>query len=826
MKRLIRNKYIIASFLCIILYIMYLKMMEIYPFGEYSILKSDMYQQYINFFCYLREVILHGKSIAISWNLGLANNFYTTFAYYLMSPLNIFVIFFKPCNMDIFLELLTGIKIILMANFMMLFLEKSYNYKSNETIIFGLIYAFSSYVICYSFHIMWLDCVYMLPIVLLFVDKFLEKGKILPLVLSLAYSILTNYYIGYIVVLFAGIYFLAKYFIKQKNSTLVDFCKVLFKFLIAIGISFEIGMIVILPSILQLKGKMSADISLIEINTDKLKLFINVLFNNYVYMFTQKSCFIFSSTLTIFLLPMYYLNKNIKAREKWAFTIIVVFLLLPIVSPYLNKLWHVFTVPNCFNYRYSFTLVFILILMGARELQNKEYCKKWHFGASISVFAFLTVIEIFFLKKGYLVSDNYAVTMESIALSCLIYAFMIAISYMYFYKKDLKDASFILLLVVIIFDLMIGAKSGQNNNDRYFKRDVVKQYDSFFEYFIPKIESPETERIFFEPDEYGSNMSLKYGYSNIGFFTSARNRESLKAMYRMGYNVQMDEQLWITSFSGTFFNYSMAGVKYYITKDKIENNEIFGFEFVEKYENLYIYKNKNAFNIGFYLAENIEESYNPFKMQNEFLKGISNSSKKAYNDTNIQDKQFFQNIKNSDVLECEKNLIDSKSDDEKIIKYKVKAKKDCNIYLASDHDLQVYINDEPLFKNYSNIWSYETGIKQIKYLKQNEEIEFSVVAKQNLDLLYIYVSDNEMIEQALGNKNTNCFKNVQINKNGLIGEAHFEDDGYLTFGIAYDDCWEIFVDGKKAKKEAIAGCFLGVKLEKGVYDVEIKASIF
>ena len=828
MKRLLKNKYIIASFLCVIIYTLYLKMMEIYPFGEYSILKSDMYQQYINFFCYLREVILHGKSIAISWNLGLTNNFYTTFAYYLMSPLNIFVIFFKPCNMDIFLELLTGIKIIIMANFMVLFLEKSYNYKSNETIIFGLIYAFSSYVICYSFHIMWLDCVYMLPIVLLFVDKFLEKGKILPLVISLSYSILTNYYIGYIVAFFAGIYFLAKYFITQKNSTLVDFCKVLFKFLIAIGISFEIGMIVILPSILQLKGKMSADISLIEINTDKLKLFINVLFNNYVYMFTQKSCFVFSSTLTTFLLPMYYLNKNIKALEKWTFSAIIVFLLLPIVSPFLNKLWHAFTVPNCFNYRYSFTLIFILILMGARELQNKEYCKKWHFGASISVFTFLTVIELFFLKKGYLVSDNYAVTMESIALSCLVYVFMIAASYMYFYKKDFKDASFTLLLVVIIFDLMVGAKSGQNNNDKYFKRDVVKQYDSFFEYFMPRIESPETDRIFFEPDEYGSNMSLKYGYSNIGFFTSARNRETLKAMYRMGYNVQMDEQLWITSYSGTFLNYSMAGVKYYITKDPIEDNEIFGFEFVEKYGDLYIYKNTNAFNIGYYLAENIEESYNPFKMQNEFLNGISNSSKKTYNDTNIQenDKQFFQNIENADVLECKKNLIDSNADGEKIIKYKVKAKKDCNIYLASDYDLQIYINDEPLFKNYSNIWSYETGIKQIKYLKKNEEFEFSVVTKQNLDLIYIYVSDNEMIEQALDNRNTNSFKNVRINKNGLTGKANYKDDGYLTFGIAYDDCWDIFVDGKKSKKEAIAGCFLGVKLEGGEHYIQVKASIF
>ena len=195
MKRLLKNKYIIALFLCIIVYLIYLKLMQIYPFGENSILKCDLYQQYINFLCYLREILLNGKSILISWNLGLANNFYTTFAYYLISPLNLLVVFFNYSNMDIFVELITGIKLILMANFVVMFLEKSYRYKDKEVILFGLIYAFSSYVICYSFHIMWLDCVYMLPIVLIFVDKYIENGKIYPLVLSLSYSILTNYYI-------------------------------------------------------------------------------------------------------------------------------------------------------------------------------------------------------------------------------------------------------------------------------------------------------------------------------------------------------------------------------------------------------------------------------------------------------------------------------------------------------------------------------------------------------------------------------------------------------------------------------------------------------
>ena len=807
MRKLLKNRYVKLSFLTIIVYALYLKIMNIFPLGENSILKGDLYQQYINFLCYLREILLNGKSIAISWNLGLANNFYTTFAYYLMSPLNLFVVFFNSSNMDIFVEIITFVKIILMANFFILFLDKSYNYKLNETIIFGLIYAFSSYVIGYSFHIMWLDCVYMLPIVLLCVDKYIKSGKICPLVLSLSYSILTNYYMGYIVAFFSGIYFLTKVFIERKSI------KLIFKFLYAIIISFGIGMIVIYPSIIQLKGKMNVNFELIKIDIDKIRLFINVIFNNYVYMFTQKSCFVFSSTLITLLLPMYYLNKNISPREKIGFTAVIIFLLVPIISPFFNKLWHAFTTPNCFNYRYSFALIFILILMGAREFQNKEYSKKWHFAISILIFGVLSLIEIVFLKKGYLVSDNYTVTIESIALSCLIYIFFVCATYMYFFGKNLKKASFVLLAVVVVFDLLIGAKSGQNNNDKYIKRDVVKQYDSFMKYFTSKIERPETERIFFEPDEYGSNMSLKYGYSNIGFFTSARNRETLKAMYRMGYNVQMDEQLWMTSYSGTFLNYAIAGVKYYISKNP---TEIYGFEFEEKYDNLYVYKNKNAFNIGYYLAENIEQSYNLFKMQNDLLNSLDVQKNKDY----------LQNIENSEVVTCNKDLLYNEHTKEYTIKYIIKAKKDCNIYLASDYDLQAYINGKPIFKNYSNIWSYETGIKQVKHLKENEELEFKVVTKQNLDLLYIYASNNEEIQNTLDSKKQNYFENVQINKNGLTGTAHFKDDGYLTFGIAYDKCWDVFVDGKKTEKEAIAGCFLGIKLKKGIHKVEIKASIF
>ena len=70
-----KSRYTILTLLIIVMYIIYLIIINVVPFGDKTILKSDAYQQYLNFFCYFREVLLHGKSLLMSWNLGLGNNF-------------------------------------------------------------------------------------------------------------------------------------------------------------------------------------------------------------------------------------------------------------------------------------------------------------------------------------------------------------------------------------------------------------------------------------------------------------------------------------------------------------------------------------------------------------------------------------------------------------------------------------------------------------------------------------------------------------------------------------------------------------------------------
>ena len=199
----------------------------IYPYKSKSVLMSDFSGQYINFLAYIKDAVFSGNGFFYSFAKTMGGDMVGMSAYYLFSPLNIFFLLVSKSSIVVWAMIITIIKIGLASLGMFLLLSEKggYYYKN---IIFTVAYAISGYVISFAFNIMWLDCLYMLPIILLFVDKYLQNNKIWPYIISLSYTILTNYYIGYMVAIFSGIYFLAKCYITKN-----DFKKI-FKFVVGI----------------------------------------------------------------------------------------------------------------------------------------------------------------------------------------------------------------------------------------------------------------------------------------------------------------------------------------------------------------------------------------------------------------------------------------------------------------------------------------------------------------------------------------------------------------------------------------------------------------
>lgn len=64
-----------------------------------------------------------------------------------------------------------------------------------------------SFVFAYKECIMWLDALVLLPLVLLGMDRIIYGRRPLLFIVSASGAIITNFYFGYIVLLFSGIVF-------------------------------------------------------------------------------------------------------------------------------------------------------------------------------------------------------------------------------------------------------------------------------------------------------------------------------------------------------------------------------------------------------------------------------------------------------------------------------------------------------------------------------------------------------------------------------------------------------------------------------------------
>jgi len=148
------------------------------------------------------------------------------------------------------------IKIGLSGLAMTYYLQKHSKKEGMGTAFFGIGYALSGYMAAYSWNIMWLDCIILLPLIALGLERLVNKKKGLMYAICLGLSITSNYYISIMICMFLIFYFVALLVMRGVTSKKDFFIAVLqfgFFSLLAGGIS----AMVLLPEIFALKATAS-----------------------------------------------------------------------------------------------------------------------------------------------------------------------------------------------------------------------------------------------------------------------------------------------------------------------------------------------------------------------------------------------------------------------------------------------------------------------------------------------------------------------------------------------------------------------------------------
>ena len=115
------------------------------PFGDRSLLYSDMWHQYYPFFKAFREALRSGESLLHSWSVGLGMDYLGLIAYYLASPLNLFSVLIPEGILLEYFSLLVPIKLGLAGLFFAIFLKELFGKDDFSIAIFGGFYALCSW---------------------------------------------------------------------------------------------------------------------------------------------------------------------------------------------------------------------------------------------------------------------------------------------------------------------------------------------------------------------------------------------------------------------------------------------------------------------------------------------------------------------------------------------------------------------------------------------------------------------------------------------------------------------------------------------------------
>ncbi|MFT9246709.1 YfhO family protein [Lentilactobacillus hilgardii] len=190
---------IISILLPIIVVSLLFTIISIAPFGSRNLLISDLSTQYLQFFAELRRQLIHLSFSSYSFLISIGDSLIPVYAYYLLSPLNLIVIFFDPSQLPIAIDLIIWAKIILCSISMSTFLGHKYQRYDFMAICGGLAYGLCGFVSMYFYDLMWLDSLILLPIMIYGLEKLYKQNKVWLYVFGLTAIIMTNYYMGYII---------------------------------------------------------------------------------------------------------------------------------------------------------------------------------------------------------------------------------------------------------------------------------------------------------------------------------------------------------------------------------------------------------------------------------------------------------------------------------------------------------------------------------------------------------------------------------------------------------------------------------------------------
>lgn len=832
------------------------------PFGDHTLVISDGDGLYINYLSYVGRVVKGLGGITYSFEKGLGGNMMDSWGWFLMNP---FFALFSLFDITAYPRAFTYVSVLNFAvcGFSMyIFFRDIYGHKLSN-LIFSTSYALNGFLVANVFQMNFFTGVFSLPLMVLGLQKILQNKNPILYTLSLAYSLFTNFYFGFMLSVASILIFAVNFFIGEINQRKY----VTVKYIVSSLLSGLLSSVVWFPALLALRGGRLDQTTLGDFSFQEKMPFIEI----FSKLFTGANSAaelqdglpnIFVGILPVALVVLFFISNKINRKQKIKAGIYLGVYLVSFYIIALDMLMHGATVTNWFNFRYSFIFSFFLLLIASQEWEvlSQEPGAKLKQATLIM----LTATAVIFSKRYEYVNGS-EVLLDFIILLVIWLSF-------WMHKKDpAKNTRFMFEMIVIILvslNLLL--------NYRFCTKNIMDWGSTASEYVdvvMPVSSSVDaikmTDNGFYRMEvgeqriPMTGNNPMLYGYNGVSHGGSDDRNATRIALSQLGihrYDMRNYYDKGIPAATDTLF-----GLKYIISKEDLSEQK--GYKKVTGTIDWGVYKNDNALPVAFPANSSIRD----VEIDNE---DIFDNLNKTWASISGRTENIFQE-EQGEILFTSHNIIDPK-EIERSEAIDIVSKRDAELEKLISNSLPNVENQESGEEDNQGLFVSGIQAESLKEPPENKSyIEYSWVASQDgpaysynragmMDDVgsfgtvlcyegyyhkgdtitgYVSVASNYVTQDVLEDfagrfkaayadlgtleklSREICRRPSSIEKvkdTFLRGHIEIDEGQLLMFTIPYDEGWTLTVDGHEMELKQVLGAFITADLEPGEHSYEMK----
>lgn len=544
---------------------------DLYPFGDGTVSWCDMSQQVIPLLTDFKDILTGKDGIFLNFHNAGGMNLWGVFFFFIASPYTLLVLLADKADVIYLVNIMTVLKLMTAAVTAQIYFrtcqKKLSPYISS---VLSIVYAFCGYGMFYYQNNIWLDMMYLFPLLMVAFKELFEKKRIIPYTVMLTLMMIVNYYISYMIVIFILLFMAVCCWRYRKEEKYKD---VPCRFIIGSLLGALLSAVVWIPCFLQFLSSGRSKSVIMQIESADF-------FSNY-----QTTFCLLLSTASVAVIVLVFLLDGKKRSKRLNTDLIMLFLMLiPIVIEPANLMWHTGSYMS-FPCRYAFiTIFFALICAGyflssenaiAKEKKNCDHFIIFLILAAL-IYGFYRFSEGFvennrdgmakYTKSLWQDSTAFELWLEFFVVAAVFYTIITLL-----HKKGWISKKIFALFLA----MFVAAESYANVNVYMITPDMNYPERSYYHHNIMDL----SDRIEDNDDFYRVKTSSKLfevnlvgsmGYNSLSHYTSLTSRDYMYMMKQLGYSSYWME---VGSYGGTELTDALLSVKYLIEKNGgITNN--------------------------------------------------------------------------------------------------------------------------------------------------------------------------------------------------------------------------------------------------------------